>query len=179
MCQAIEHHAKPCGFADRQFVAVNLTMDQESFKFREDYGGGESDLLQSQADEDEESALQSKPTALVVDDSTDIAFMLTTILQPAGYEALMTTSAREVLKIVKSERFDLIISDIAMPEMDGYALAKALRSLPEYQAVPMIAVTGFDEYDDRERAIEAGFDTQVKKPIDPGNFMTLIRSLTS
>jgi len=91
----------------------------------------------------------------------------------------MTTSAREVLKIVKSERFDLIISDIAMPEMDGYALAKALRSLPEYQAVPMIAVTGFDEYDDRERAIEAGFDTQVKKPIDPGNFMTLIRSLTS
>jgi len=177
-------------FADRLFVAVILTLDQGSFKFRETYNGwqrlevmhelGEGSLLlQRKADENKEPKLQTKPTALVVDDSTDIAFMMTTILQQAGYEALMATSAIEALKLVKGERFDLVICDIAMPEMDGYALAKALRSLPEYQAVPIIAVTGFDQYDDRERAIEAGFDTHLKKPIDPGNFMKVIRSLTS
>src|SRR5262245_32110850 len=117
--------------------------------------------------------------ALIVDDSTDIALMLATILQQNGYEALIVTSAIEALALVKGKCFDLVISDIAMPEMDGYALAKAIRSLPEYQTVPLIAVTGFDQYDDRGRAIEAGFNTHMKKPIDPGNFMKLIRSLTS
>ena len=123
--------------------------------------------------------MQTKPTALVVDDSVDIAFMLTTILQQAGYEALMATSAIEALELVKGKRFDLVISDIAMPDMNGYRFAKELRSLPEYQAVPLIAITGFDEYDDRERAIETGFHTHLKKPIDPANFMKVILSLPS
>ena len=52
-------------------------------------------------------------------------------------------------------------------------------TLREYQSARLIAVTGFDQYDDRERAIEAGFNTHLKKPIDPNNLMKLIRSLTS
>jgi CheY-like chemotaxis protein len=136
-------------------------------------------LVLAPTDENKEAELHTKPTALVVDDSTDIAFMLITILQQAGYEALMVTSAKEALNLISRKRFDLVISDIAMPEMDGYALAKEIRSLPEYQAVHLIAVTGFDQYDDRELAIEAGFDTHLKKPIDPTTFMKVIRSLTS
>src|SRR5262245_6395158 len=106
---------------------------------------------------------QHKAAALVVDDSADIAVMLAAILQSAGYDASMSTSAKEALKLAEAGQFDLIISDIAMPEMDGYTLAKALRSLPDYESVPLIAVTGFDQYDDRERAIAAGFNTHERK----------------
>jgi len=62
---------------------------------------------------------QLKPSVLVVDDSADIAFMLLTILQHAGYETLMAISASEALAAAKREHFDLVISDIGMPGMDG------------------------------------------------------------
>src|ERR671913_110579 len=57
--------------------------------------------------------------------------------------------------------------DIGMPGMTGHELARALRATPEYQTTPMIAVTGFDMYDDRERSAEAGFSAHLRKPIDP------------
>jgi CheY-like chemotaxis protein len=119
-----------------------------------------------------------KLTVLVIDDSADIALMLTTILQNAGYEAVMSTSAVEALKLADNRNFDLVISDIAMPEMDGYSLARALRSRPEYREVPLIAVTGFDQYDDRERALAAGFNTHVKKPVEPTHFIELVSNIT-
>jgi CheY-like chemotaxis protein len=119
-----------------------------------------------------------KLSALVVDDSADIALMLTMILQNAGYEAVMSTSAVEALKLADNRNFDLVISDIAMPEMDGYSLARALRSRPEYRQIPLIAVTGFDRYDDRERALAAGFNTHIKKPVEPTRFIELVSSIT-
>jgi len=122
---------------------------------------------------------QLKPTALVVDDSADIAFMLLMILQNAGYEAVMSTSAIDALSLTELKHFDLVVSDIAMPDMDGYSLAKALRSRAEYQHVPLVAVTGFDQYDDRQRALKAGFNTHIRKPIDPTSFINLIRNLPS
>jgi CheY-like chemotaxis protein len=120
-----------------------------------------------------------KPTALVVDDSTDIAIMLVMILQHAGYDAVMSISAPEALKLAHTQHFDLVVSDIGMPEMDGYSLVRALRSIPEYQDVPLVAVTGFDQYDDRERALAAGFNTHVRKPIHPEMFMELIEKFRS
>jgi CheY-like chemotaxis protein len=132
-------------------------------------------LLECRTNDNVESG--RKPTALVVDDSTDIAVMLTMILQQAGYDAVMSTSAVEALKLADTRHFDLVISDIAMPEMDGYSLARALRSRPEYREVPIIAVTGFDQYDDREGALAAGFNTHMKKPIEPTRFIELVRSV--
>jgi len=126
---------------------------------------------------DKKPEAQLKPTALVVDDSADIAFMLVMILQNAGYETVMSTSAIDALALAEAKRFDLVVSDIAMPEMDGYSLAKALRSRTEYERVPLVAVTGFDEYDDRQRALAAGFNTHIKKPIDTTSFINLIRKL--
>ena len=121
---------------------------------------------------------QYKPRALVVDDSADIAFMLAMILRHAGYNALMATSAADALDAARQEHFDVVISDIGMPEMDGYALAEALRALPDCRNVPMIAVTGFDEYDNCDRALAAGFNAHMKKPIDVPSFIRLIRTLS-
>ena len=109
----------------------------------------------------------SKGLALVVDDSPDIAEMLAAVLRHAGYDAATAFSAQDALTAAFARHFDVIISDIGMPGMNGYELARALRSTPEYQTVPMLAVTGFAMYGDRGRALEAGFNDHLSKPIDP------------
>jgi CheY-like chemotaxis protein len=105
--------------------------------------------------------------ALVVDDNPDITAMLAAVLRHAGYEVSTAHSAQDALEAALAKHFDAVVSDIGMPGMNGYELARALRALPEYGAVPMVAVTGFAMYDDRDRAIEAGFDAHLSKPIAP------------
>ena len=119
----------------------------------------------------------SKPRALVVDDAPDVTEMLAMFLQHAGYEAVMAFSASDALDAARVERFDVVVSDIGMPGMNGYELARALRELPDYNIVPMIAVTGFSMYDDRGRALESGFDAQLTKPINPMALLDLIKRL--
>ncbi len=138
---------------------------------------GPTGSSQIDCDDDTLPEYQFKPRALVVDDSTDIAFMMVMILQHAGYQATMAVSAVEALALAQREHFDLIISDIGMPQMDGYAFAESLRALPDYGTVPMIAVTGFAEYDDRDRALSAGFNTHLKKPVDVAKLFELIEGL--
>ncbi len=118
-----------------------------------------------------------RPRALVVDDAPDVTEMIAMFLQHAGYDAVMTFSAAEALEAAKSEQFEVIVSDIGMPGMNGYDLAVALRSLPEYRDVPLIAVTGFSMYDDRGRALASGFNAHLTKPINPMTLLDLIKSL--
>jgi|SRR5215204_6408099 len=110
----------------------------------------------------------SKGLALVVDDSPDIANMLAAVLRHAGYDVTTAHSAQDALTAAFAQHFDVIVSDIGMPGMTGYELARALRETPEYASVPMVAVTGFAMYGDRDRALEAGFNDHLSKPIDPG-----------
>src|SRR3982750_4042142 len=121
---------------------------------------------------------KAKPRALVVDDAPDVTEMIAMFLEHAGYDAVMAFSAPEALETVRQERFDVIVSDIGMPGMNGYDLAVALRAMPEYSTVPMIAVTGFSMYDDRGRALESGFNAHMTKPINPMKLLELIKSLT-
>ena len=118
-----------------------------------------------------------KPQALVVDDAPDITALLAFMLSRAGYEVTTALSATDALDRARTHLFDLVVSDIGMPVMDGYALATALRALPDYHRVPIIAVTGFDQFDDRERALSAGFNAHLKKPIDQVKLLDLISHL--
>ena len=120
---------------------------------------------------------KSRPRALVVDDAPDVTEMIATFLQHAGYDAVMAFSATEALEAAQSEQFEVVISDIGMPGMNGYDLAIALRGLPEYRDVPLIAVTGFSMYDDRGRALQSGFNAHMTKPINPMSLLDLIKSL--
>ena len=120
---------------------------------------------------------KDRPRALVVDDAPDVTEMIATLLQHAGYQAVMAFSAPEALEAARAEQFEVIVSDIGMPGMNGYDLAIALRALPEYQTVPLIAVTGFSMYDDRGRALESGFNAHMTKPINPMSLLDLIKSL--
>lgn len=120
-----------------------------------------------------------KPRALVIDDAPDVTEMLAILLKYAGYEVAMVYSGAQALDAVRAERFDVLISDIGMPGMNGYELAEAVRALPEYQATPMIAVTGFTMYEDRERALQCGFNAFLTKPINPRDLLNLIERLCS
>ncbi|MFN2499649.1 MAG: response regulator [Pyrinomonadaceae bacterium] len=116
-------------------------------------------------------------SALVVDDVTDVTEMLSVLLTHAGYDVSCASTAPEALMLAREQHFDVVISDIGMPEMNGYELAKALRSLPGYEGVPLVAVTGYSMFDDRSRSITAGFNAHVTKPIDPRAFLDLIEQL--
>ena len=121
----------------------------------------------------------NKPRALVVDDAPDVTEMLSILLQYAGYEVVMVYSGAQALDAARAEAFDVVVSDIGMPGMNGYELAAAVRSLPDYQATPMIAVTGFSMYEDRDLALRSGFNAFLTKPINPRDLINLVERLRS
>lgn len=116
-------------------------------------------------------------SALVVDDVMDVMDMLAVLLTHAGYDVSTACCAKDAIALARERHFDVIISDIGMPEMNGYELARTLRSLPGYEAIPMVAVTGYSMFDDRSRSLNAGFNEHVTKPIDPRPFLDLIEQL--
>ena len=129
------------------------------------------------ADHESISNAEKGRSVLVIDDVSDVTDMLSVLLTHAGYKVCAASSAHEAIAMARDRHFDMIISDIGMPEMNGYELAKALRLQPGYETVPMIAVTGFSMFDDRNRSFTAGFNAHVTKPIDPRSFLDLIEQL--
>jgi CheY-like chemotaxis protein len=114
---------------------------------------------------------------LVVDDAPDVTEMIALMMSYAGYQVSTAFSATEALDAARSHIFDAVISDIGMPGMSGYQLAEALRALPAYRTTPLIAVTGFTMYEDRERARNAGFDDFLNKPISPAALINAVKRL--
>jgi two-component system, chemotaxis family, CheB/CheR fusion protein len=128
----------------------------------------------------DESSLEgnlSRPLALIVDDVADVTEMLSMFLNMAGYDVMTANSAAGAIELAQTTAFDVVVSDIGLPVMNGYELAQALRALPGFDAVPMIAVTGFSMYDDHRRSLQAGFNAHLTKPIDPKVLFQLIEQL--
>jgi CheY-like chemotaxis protein len=119
----------------------------------------------------------ARQSVLVVDDVNDVTEMIALFLKHAGYDVTTANSAGHALELAGNRNFDLIISDIGMPEMNGYELAGCLRALTDYQDTPLIAVTGYTEYDDRGRSLRAGFDAHLTKPINPSQLLELVGRL--
>ena len=118
-----------------------------------------------------------KRSALVVDDVSDVTEMLSVLLTHAGYDVVTAPSALAALAAARSQHFDVVISDIGMPHMNGYELAQELRALPEYRSVPLVALTGYSMFDDRQRSLRSGFNAHITKPIDPRALLDLIDNL--
>ena len=115
---------------------------------------------------------------LVVDDEVDSRDLVTAILTRCGGEVNCCESAAEAIMAVKNWKPDLLVSDIGMPFEDGYSLIRKLRKLRSKQAreTPAVALTAYATNEDRERALAAGFQMHVPKPIDP---TALVRSIAS
>jgi signal transduction histidine kinase/ActR/RegA family two-component response regulator len=120
---------------------------------------------------------------LVVDDNDDSRDMLCVMLQQYGANVLTLPSADEAWTALDSGRFvpDVLVSDVGMPGADGYSLIRRIRAaaLPATRRLPAIAVTGYANPEDRLRALAAGFQAHIAKPIDPAFVAAWISSLTS
>ncbi|HEX8843346.1 MAG TPA: response regulator [Pyrinomonadaceae bacterium] len=116
---------------------------------------------------------------LIVEDSPDTLSLLCTLFEQKGCEVMAATSAPEALRMAAEKRPSIIISDIGMPEMDGYDLLKELRRLPGMKDVPAIAISGYAMDEDRERATAAGFVAHLAKPVNVEELFALIQKLTS
>ncbi len=109
--------------------------------------------------------------------------LLTLTLQSYGAEALAVASGKEALELLArqtpDERFNVLICDIAMPDEDGYKVMRKLRELPpdEGGAIPAIALTAYARTEDRLRALAAGFQMHVAKPVEPDELAIVILSL--
>ncbi len=102
---------------------------------------------------------------LVVDDTLDTLESFTMLLNMEGAEVTACASGAAALEAAAHESFDLVLSDVGMPQMDGHQLATALRQRPRSAALPMVALTGYGRRQDEERALAAGFDAHLAKPV--------------
>jgi two-component system, chemotaxis family, CheB/CheR fusion protein len=105
-------------------------------------------------------------SVLIVDDSLDTIEMLRKLLELEGAIAETATTGSEALEILRQKKFDLLISDISMPEMDGFELLRRIRTQPTTTKLPAVALTGFGRAEDAKRADTEGFAAHLTKPID-------------
>ena len=115
---------------------------------------------------------------LIVDDNTDAADTLAMLLQFDGHETSAAYTSRDALERAQSFRPDIILLDIGLPEMNGYEVARKLRSLPAGKDIRLIAVTGYGQAVDRERAQRAGFDDHLMKPVESPALQCAIAGLS-
>ncbi|HEX8721975.1 MAG TPA: PAS domain S-box protein [Pyrinomonadaceae bacterium] len=114
---------------------------------------------------------------LVVEDAPDTLEMLRVVFESRGMRASACATPEEALSVAESGRFDIIVSDIGLPRIDGYELLARLRELPHMRGVPALALTGYAAQRDAEAALAAGFDAHVPKPVDPSELAERMEEL--
>ena len=116
----------------------------------------------------------AKRSILVVDDNVDAASSMAMLLRMAGHEVEVEHDGAAALERVSRHAPDLLLLDIGLPGMNGYDVARHLRSRPEGQALRIIALTGYGQEEDRRRSLEAGFDGHLVKPVMPADLFSAI-----
>jgi CheY-like chemotaxis protein len=114
---------------------------------------------------------------LVVDDHDDARELLGLVLRERGAEVLLAAGVSEALEVLGRSAVDVLVSDLAMPGADGYALIEAVRAT-RGAAMPAVALTAYAGREVRERAIAAGFTAHATKPVNPEDLVELIRTLS-
>jgi CheY-like chemotaxis protein len=103
---------------------------------------------------------------LVVDDSPDTLAVLKALIESGGYEVDTAESVSEALEAARRVRPDVIVTDIGMPDEDGFGLLKRVRADEALARIPLIALTGFASPSSRDEALRAGFSAHLAKPVD-------------
>jgi CheY-like chemotaxis protein len=117
--------------------------------------------------------------ALVVDDDADTRELIAVLLGSAGAVVQTASSVPEALRHLKVSQFDVLLADIGMPGVDGYAFIREVREseIGTDRHVPVAAITAYAGSLDRERALAAGFDRHIAKPISPPEVIDAVLSL--
>lgn len=118
-----------------------------------------------------------KPRVLIVEDNVDNFELVRFLLERAGYQVLSAANGLEGLDAAKRERPDLILMDLSMPEMDGWNATSHLKADEATRGIPVLALTAHTLPGDRKRAINAGCDGYISKPINVASFDKLVATL--
>jgi CheY-like chemotaxis protein len=113
----------------------------------------------------------------VVDDNRDAAEMIAEYLSGIGYTTVVALDARQALAALRARMTDLALLDIGLPETDGYELAQAIVTEYGPRAPRLVAITGYAQASDRERALQVGFAEHLPKPVDLPRLATTLRRL--
>jgi len=116
---------------------------------------------------------------LVVDDEPDARALVAAVLRERGAEVVAVESAGDALTAVGQHRFDVLVSDIGMPDMDGYELISKIRQLPANRGgrMPAAALTAYAGVEHRLRVLSAGYQMHIPKPVEPAELTTVVASL--
>lgn len=121
--------------------------------------------------------MNKKPKILVVDDEDRNLRLMEAILLPLGYDIVLAHDGKEALEKIQETPVDVILLDIMMPEMDGFEVARRLKSDNETKIIPIVMVTALQEVEDRIKALEAGADDFLTKPVDKTEVRARVASL--
>src|SRR4030042_124041 len=110
--------------------------------------------------------MKAKPVILVVDDQPQNNELLEAYLVPQGYEIIKAASGEKALEKLSGNQIDLILLDVMMPGMSGIEVLEKLRADEKTKAIPVVMVTVLKEIEDKEKALEAGCDDFISKPVD-------------
>ncbi|OUL31794.1 response regulator [Nostoc sp. 106C] len=118
---------------------------------------------------------------LLVDDNEDSLILTTFILENIGLQVKTATSVSQALETIKQLNFDILISDIAMPDVDGYSLIRKIResSISTQRQIPAIALTALSSDESRSMALASGFQSFVNKPVEPTVLLAEIKRVIS
>jgi len=113
---------------------------------------------------------------LVIEDNTDFRKGLRLLLESWGHRVDEASGGAQGLELVRLRRPEIVLIDLGLPGVDGYAVARSLRSLPGGEAFLLVAVTGYGRESDRRQAQEAGFDAHLTKPVSPPDLAAILVS---
>ncbi len=116
---------------------------------------------------------------LLIEDNEQNRYLTTFLLERHGHRVLSATNGRQGITMAGAETPDLVLLDIQLPGMDGYDVARALRTIDKLETTPIVAVTSYAMMGDRERALDAGCTGYIEKPIDPETFVDDVVSFAS
>ena len=119
-------------------------------------------------------AAPRRPRILVVEDNPVSLELMVELLSPRGFEVHACSDGREVMRLAKAHRPDLILLDINLPNIDGLTLARTLREDPETRATTILAVSAYAMAGDEERVLKAGCDGFIPKPIDTKTVLSTV-----
>lgn len=116
---------------------------------------------------------------LVVDDNIDTLELVAVILEQYGTEVITAASATEAMQVIAQSKPNVLVSDIAMPAVDGYSLIRQVRTLSSEQGgmIPAVALTAYASEEQRTLALESGFQMHVSKPVDPAELVAVVVKL--
>lgn len=113
-----------------------------------------------------EDGRELSKTILVVEDNTDSRELVVKVLEAKGYQTIAAIDGEEAYRKAAEERPDLILMDISLPKLDGYEVTRRLKNNDELRNIPVVALTAHAMKGDREKALQAGCDGYITKPIN-------------